>query len=159
MDKYIIYCHTNLVNGYKYIGQTCQEPVDRWGRHGEGYINKKLNKRSLGQAILDYGWENFSHEILEKDLTLDEANEREQYWINYYNTWVENEDAKGYNLTRGGGNNRPVAHVSTSQVCITVSDEDKKIMEKIAKREERTVSWVVRKAITQYIEKYKENKE
>ena len=50
------------------------------------------------QAIRKYGLENFSFEILElcseKDL-----NKKEQYWIQYYNSFNN-----GYNATEGGDN-------------------------------------------------------
>ena len=99
---WIIYCHQNKINGKRYIGQTKQNLRNRW-RNGNGYKpNYKYNSKFYN-AILKYGWDNFEHIILEKDIeTLDEANARESYWISYYDTFNNNE--KGYNMTPGGDN-------------------------------------------------------
>ena len=97
MQKYCIYKHTCKVNGKSYIGQTCSRPSRRWKGNGRGYENQVF-----GKAIQKYGWENFTHEILEKDLTLTQANEREKYWIAYYHTYINDPKCNGYNLTPGG---------------------------------------------------------
>lgn len=95
--KYLIYKHTNKINGKSYIGQTCQDPERRW-RKGEGYKDSP----KFYSAIKKYGWDNFTHEIIEDNLTFEEANEKEVYWIKYYDTY--NNDNKGYNMTLGGNN-------------------------------------------------------
>ena len=93
MNGYCIYCHTNKLNGKKYIGQThdyqkrCQ-PANYKGCTKFYY------------AIQKYGWDNFLHEILEQNLSLEEANKKEEYYIKFFNT-IEN----GYNLKSGGLNN------------------------------------------------------
>lgn len=91
--EYIVYCHTNKINGKKYIGITCQTVSERWGRHGEKYKSQKF-----GRAIEKYGWENFNHEILFVGLSADEAKEIEKELIQKYNTFGKN----GYNTTLGG---------------------------------------------------------
>jgi group I intron endonuclease len=99
MSTWIIYRHVNKVNNKSYIGLTKQEPTKRW-QNGLGY-NK--NQPLFYKAIQKYGWENFEHELLEGNLkTLQEANQREIFWISYYHTWVEDPECQGYNLTRGG---------------------------------------------------------
>lgn len=50
-------------------------------------------------AIQKYGWDNFSHSIIETVTNKDEAGEREKYWISYYNSTDPN---YGYNLEDGG---------------------------------------------------------
>ena len=94
MKTYCIYCHTNKINNKKYIGQTCQSPEKRW-KMGRGYVNCPR----FYSAIQHYGWENFKHEILETGLTAEEANSREQFYINLFQTQDIN---KGYNMTCGG---------------------------------------------------------
>lgn len=94
--KYCIYKHECIENHKVYIGQTCQE-VDRRWREGEGYSGSPR----FYSAIIHYGWKNFTHEIIENNLTKEEANIREQFWIQYYDS--TNSD-KGYNLTEGGEN-------------------------------------------------------
>ena len=94
MKEYCIYLHRNKINGKVYIGQTCQKPEKRWN-YGYGYKNCPR----FYSAIVSYGWSNFEHIILENNLTSDEANEKEQYYIKKYNS--QNPDL-GYNLTEGG---------------------------------------------------------
>ena len=94
MKEYCKYLHRNKINGKVYIGQTCQKPEKRWN-YGHGYKNCPR----FYSAIVSYGWSNFEHIILENNLTSDEANEKEQYYIKKYNS--QNPDL-GYNLTEGG---------------------------------------------------------
>ena len=69
MKTFCIYCHTNKINGKKYIGQTHD-----YQKRCQPSNYKGCTK--FYYAILKYGWENFSHEILEQNLTLKEANEK-----------------------------------------------------------------------------------
>lgn len=92
--NYIVYAHKNKINGKFYIGLTKQNPAIRW-RNGEGYKESPL----FYSAILKYGWENFEHIILESNLSKEEAEQKEKYYIKYYNS---NDKNNGYNLTSGG---------------------------------------------------------
>ena len=96
MNNYIIYLHRNKINNKVYIGQTKRTLAQRFRKDGKGYIKCTHFYR----AIEKYGWDNFEHIVLEENITnLKEANEREKYWISYYNS--TNKD-KGYNCTTGG---------------------------------------------------------
>ena len=96
---YYIYMHRNKINNKMYIGCTCQEkPELRW-KNGKSY--KPCTH--FYNAIQKYGWDNFEHIIVEDGLfTEKSAGERENYWINYYDT---KNPAKGYNITSGGYKN------------------------------------------------------
>lgn len=91
---YYIYLHRCLITNKVYIGQTCQKPEYRWNQ-GKGYQESPL----FYNAIQKYGWENFTHEILETVDSLEKANDRERYWICYYQS---NNRDYGYNLNDGG---------------------------------------------------------
>lgn len=95
---YCVYMHTNKINGKKYIGITCQKPSDRWS-NGNGYKNNP----HFWSAIQKYGWNNFEHEILFKDLTKEEASNYEIYYIQKFQTKDTN---FGYNMTDGGDGTR-----------------------------------------------------
>lgn len=96
-DKFCVYSHTNKINGKKYIGITCKEhPEHRWGKDGKGYKTQPFYR-----TIEKYGWENFEHEILYKDLTRPEAKQKEQELIKQFHTRFPD----GYNVTRGGDTN------------------------------------------------------
>ena len=106
--EWIIYKHTNKVNGKIYIGQTKQSPNERW-RNGNGY------KRNVYfyHSIQKYGWDNFEHKILEKNIkSVEQANEREIYYINEYDSY-----RNGYNLATGG-NNRDHLGIPVLQIDI-----------------------------------------
>ncbi|MDD4242765.1 MAG: NUMOD3 domain-containing DNA-binding protein [Bacilli bacterium] len=106
MISYIIYKITAPF-GKLYIGQTC-DFIRRDYEHG-----RRLNNTPLSRAIQKYGYNNFTSEIIEEGLTIDEANEREAYWIDFYNTLAPN----GYNLHSGGLN-----HIVSEETRKRMSD-------------------------------------
>ena len=92
--NYCVYCHTNLINGKKYVGITCKKPEVRW-QGGARYDHNSYFYRS----IQFYGWDGFSHEVLHSGLTHDEACELEKRYIREWNLRDRN---LGYNMTDGG---------------------------------------------------------
>ena len=88
----IIYKITNTINGKAYIGQTSRTVKQRFNEHAW------CRSSFIGRAIHKYGRENFTIEILEKCETLAQANEREKYYVKFFNCKSPN----GYNLTDGG---------------------------------------------------------
>lgn len=96
---YCVYVHTNKINGKMYVGQTIygDNPNKRWA-NGCGYKFCTLFWRSIEK----YGWDNFEHEIIASNLTLEEANHFEELLIKQLNTM---DPMYGYNLRSGGENN------------------------------------------------------
>lgn len=98
-----IYKITNKVNNKLYIGKTdLINPEDRWKEHLHDYKRRRCEKRPLYSAMNKYGVENFSFEVIESNLTDDEACAREKYWIENLRTYVGFKDCNGYNATLGG---------------------------------------------------------
>lgn len=91
---YCVYCHTNKINGKKYIGITGTKPERRWMK-GEGY---KQN-RHFYFAIQKYGWDNFEHDIFFEGLTKEEACQKEIELIELFRT---TDERFGYNISTGG---------------------------------------------------------
>ena len=90
--QWYVYIHTNKINNKKYIGITCQIPEERWGENGKHYSGQP----KFYNAIQQYEWDNFSHEIIETNLDKAAALAREAQLILEYNTVKE-----GYNSTSG----------------------------------------------------------
>lgn len=93
MKTFVVYRHI-FPNGKNYIGITCAEPYTRRWRGGSSYQQQP----KMWKAICKYGWENIKHEILYENLSQDEANQKEQEMIEYYNSVSD-----GYNISTGGG--------------------------------------------------------
>lgn len=87
-----IYKITNKINKKSYIGQSIHIE-QRWQEH----LYQSTKCSLIKYALFKYGQENFTFEVIE-ECPQELLNEREQYWIKYYNTYEE-----GYNLTLGGG--------------------------------------------------------
>lgn len=97
----------NLIYAYKkksqnkivYVGQTIQ--LDE--RHKKHMLYDPYNKNTreynypLSRGIRKYGIDEYELIILEDNIPLEELDDREKYWIKYYNTYWN-----GYNQTVGG---------------------------------------------------------
>lgn len=97
-----IYKITNIQNNKVYIGQTIRPIEQRFRRHINDALNCKLNTH-FARAIRKYGKDNFKIEIIDTASSQDELNEKEQYWIKFYNSVID-----GYNetdaISKCGGN-------------------------------------------------------
>ena len=118
MKTYLIYKHTNKRNGKSYIGQThYANPELRWynGKNGKAYISSpKFYNAILAEPD---GFEGFTHEVLQRNISEAEIDELEKYYITLYDS-IKN----GYNISPGGND-----HTYTS-VTIYQLDEEKTIL-------------------------------
>ena len=100
--KWTVYVHTNKENQKKYVRITSTSVTERW-HHGHGYLTKKKDgsycQPAMAYAILKYGWEGFSHEIMAENLTMEEDSQLEKDLIEKYQS---NEKQFGYNIKEGG---------------------------------------------------------
>lgn len=107
-----IYIIKNNINNKVYIGQSLDVK-----KRFDSHCKKNRDNSLIDAAIQKYGKEHFYYEILETQIT--NYNEREKYWINYYNSLTPN----GYNILDGGqepphyvGENHPSAKLSDKSV-------------------------------------------
>lgn len=82
-----IYKITNLINNKAYIGQSV-DIERRWKEHCRLSANSLIAKK-----IRQYNKDNFLFEVIE-ECAISQLDEKENYWIQYYNTIVPN----GYNI-------------------------------------------------------------
>jgi group I intron endonuclease len=90
-----VYLIKNKINGKCYVGKTARDIGDRIYEHF-----KPSNKycRRLRNSIKKYGKNNFEVEIIYQTKDLDDLNNKESFFIRYFNTIHPG----GYNLTVGG---------------------------------------------------------
>lgn len=115
MDSYTVYRHVSP-NGKVYIGITGRNPVKRW-RGGAGYMTNEY----FARAIIKYGWDNFTHEILFTDLSKEEAEQKEIELIALH---CSNERDYGYNIQSGG--NSIGKHAEETKQKISSSNKGRK---------------------------------
>lgn len=93
--KYKIYKIYNVITKKYYIGITSQSIKARFAAHFSE--SKRLDTNKFKRALRKYNINNWVLCLLEETTTLNDANEKEKYYIKEYNTF-EN----GYNSTKGG---------------------------------------------------------
>lgn len=96
---YGIYKITNKLNGKCYIGKS-SDIEKRWKYHQTQYTYEKEWNKTLYKAFRKHGLHNFTFEVIEsmsKDYYNKFSNNREEYWITYYDSFNN-----GYNETKGG---------------------------------------------------------
>ena len=89
----IIYKVTNKINGKIYIGQTTRPLNQRMSEH---LANGRTSY--FDRALRKYGIQSFDVDVIDNAETKEELNEKEKYYIEFFNCKVPN----GYNLTDGG---------------------------------------------------------
>ena len=93
-----IYKITNDFNDLIYVGKTTETVKSRFNRHCRDRKSSRVYG-SIDNLIQTIGREHFNVEEIEK-VPRELLNEREQYWINYYDSFHN-----GYNRTLGGEGN------------------------------------------------------
>lgn len=100
-----IYLIINDIHPSKlYVGQTTQDPLNRWRGH-VGQIKKHTFTDKLHNAMEKYGIEHFAMETIEKceaqtkQLLIEKLDMREKYYIDLFDCFYN-----GYNSTKGGRN-------------------------------------------------------
>lgn len=96
MEKYILYEHVNKNTGKRYIGITNNKEI-RWRNEGIGYKPYNGSVSRFWNAIQKYGWDSFDSNILEENLTFEEACEKEILEISKYDIRKDL-----YNISQGG---------------------------------------------------------
>lgn len=116
-----IYVIKNDINSKVYIGQAINVKK-RFQAHCKPSAAYKDNEL-VAKAIQKYGKKHFWYEILEHNI--ENFNEREQYWIKYYNSVRPN----GYNILSGGdmpptykGANHPEARLNDDILQYLITD-------------------------------------
>lgn len=96
MPKGYIYCISNKINFYKYVGKTIRSIQERFSEHCRDSQKEKCENRPLYKAMRKYGIENFYVQLLE-EVDIQDLEQKEQFWINQLDTYKN-----GYNATCGG---------------------------------------------------------
>ena len=95
-----IYKFENQKNGKCYIGQSVALEARYWS-HFRNHQNSNLRdyNTKFYRALRKYGFECFTYSILEQSdyFSKEELNEKEKYWIEYFDSFNN-----GYNATAGG---------------------------------------------------------
>ena len=89
-----IYKITNDINDKVYIGKTEFDIEKRFQEHCRDALKDRNEKRPLYNAMNKYGIEHFKIEEIEQ---CNDIENREKYWIEYYDSYNN-----GYNATLGG---------------------------------------------------------
>lgn len=103
-----IYIIKNRINDKIYIGQTVN-PKQRWAQYKSAVL-KTPNAQLITKAMNKYGIDNFWMEVIES--SVENYNEREQYWIKFYNSITPN----GYNMADGGDGSGNGIYAATAAI-------------------------------------------
>ena len=87
--KVYIYKITNKINNKIYIGQTTRDIKRRYIAHKNSPNFKHTRQFPLARAIKKYGWDNFTKEVIDTATSLEELNQKELFYIKYFNSLVK----------------------------------------------------------------------
>lgn len=114
-----IYITENMTNHKKYIGKKTYDKCGKWHNYlGSGDL--------LQKAILKYGKENFRRTVIDVADSFVDLNEREKYWINYYDATNSDEF---YNIANGGTGGNTKCGYTADELTISEAIRIKAIRE------------------------------
>ena len=137
----IIYLLT-FPNNKVYVGQTTKTLEKRFRQHIKAAYDFSGSNpfTPIKNAIREYGVLNIKKEIIDTAETLEELDEKEIYWIKFYNSSVKFKNSNGYNYQEGGHQNTYAARFkSAKEIIKTILKEHSKgktnreISEKVGK--------------------------
>lgn len=98
-------------SGKSYVGQTKFIESIRWEQHCQAAFNQNSKEYNLplSNAIRKYGKNNFQVKILEDNISTDQINNKERYYIELYETY---KPQKGYNCNLGFKNQLSVNKIN-----------------------------------------------
>lgn len=100
-----VYCIKNIIDGRVYVGSSIN--IDKRIKNHIWNINKSTHRNiHLVDSIKKYGWDSFFFIVLEECDVVDIVS-REQFWIDYYKSYV---DTNGYNK-------QPFAYSNKNNSC------------------------------------------
>ncbi len=104
----IIYKATNTLNNKVYIGQTTQDLNSRISSHKHRAKYELDIHTHFINALRKYGFENFIWEIIDQAENQNELDDKEKYWIQYYDSINT-----GYNIQEGGSSMKSEQFLAT----------------------------------------------
>ena len=141
--KGYIYIIKNTCNDKVYIGQTSRTIQDRWKQHKASALRGEEQGIILYNAMRKYGIDKFYISQLE-ECDLEQINESEIYWIQYYNSQTPN----GYNVRAGGEdpgrkevykmdeNNQIIECYGSAMAAAEANNVDLSLLTKVCRKEE-----------------------
>ena len=109
----IIYLVENIVNCKKYIGQTSKTLNRRRSNHFAEAKMKRC-KSAFYNALRKYDRESFSWKIIKDDISDNDADYYERFYIREYNSLVPN----GYNIESGGCLHKKLSEETKKKISI-----------------------------------------
>jgi group I intron endonuclease len=152
-SRFTIYCHTNRVNGKRYVGQTVYSMEKRWSEHVSRTKNGLRGCTVFQRAIAKHGADTFDHEVLETVDSQTACDLAELKWIDRFQSRAPN----GYNLKSGGNGGRQheetVRSIKASWANMTLSQKSARVrkmrsnsVKSDASRSEKTTAWQTEQA-------------
>ena len=117
-----IYLYINKINGKGYVGKA-EDFLKRKRKHIKTSYNKKSRDYNVPfhRAIRKYGIESFEVTILKENLTKDEMNYWEDYYIETFDLYAKN--GKGYNIAKGGTGGNTIEGKTEEEIKEIYNDE------------------------------------
>lgn len=132
---YHIYIHQNILNLKIYVGVS-DSYKRRWRDQKRTARNEKDKQYNnlLYKAIRKYGWDGFTHQVIEEWDNKEDALEAEKFWIEFFRSNIKKYGREyGYNMHEGGnmppsnkGQKRPHSGETKRKQSIAAKNREKK---------------------------------
>lgn len=134
-----IYKVTNPENQKCYIGKTTRDYKERWAEHKRDRLKQPYCTWHFYRMLNKVGPENVLWEVIEEDVPNELIDSREQYWIEYYDSFKN-----GYNETTGGSKGTKYNYQDILQYWLTEGDRNFVKTAKQFGANESTINYIIK---------------